>query len=155
MEKPNFRLFLVQLPALTGVQPQTEGLRDSANSKGKAARCSPELSVATAVFCSGLTSVCWSENFSAPGTGLQAKLAPQPHRQQCHQRDKNKGDLLYSPEIPHIKKENKKMRLAPRLPRQHPESWLGYPSDILLVANYLLHFPAFLDSESKKHFTLG
>jgi len=80
------------------MKQQTEGLRDFANSKDL--RSSPKLSVITAVFSSGLDSTCWSKSCSAPGTGLQAARAPQPHRQQCHQRDREKGGLLYNPEIP-------------------------------------------------------
>lgn len=98
----------MELPAPTGMQPQTEDLRDFANSKGKDITSSPELSTTTAVFCSGLASMCWSNSCSAPGTGLQAELASQPHRSQCHQRDKKKGGLLCSPETPHIKKEREK-----------------------------------------------
>lgn len=75
MEKPHFQLLLVELPVLTGTQPQTEGVRAFVCSEGKDIRFSPEVPAATAIFCSKLTFMCWSKSYNAPGPGLLAELA--------------------------------------------------------------------------------
>lgn len=130
MEKPNFWLFLVEQPALMGMQPQTEGLKDFDNSEGKDIRSFPELSAATGVFCSGLASMCWSKSCIAPGTGLQAELALWAHRQQCHQKDKKKEHLLYSSEILHIKKTQKRNPHHNNKPTNQPGWLLDYLGSI-------------------------
>lgn len=75
MEKPHFQLLLVELLVLTGMQPQSEGVRGFVCSEGKDIRFSPEAPTATAIFCSELTSMYWSKTYNAPRTGLLAELA--------------------------------------------------------------------------------
>lgn len=93
MEKPHFQLLLVELPVLTGMQPQIEGVRGFICSEGKGIRFSPEVPTATAIFCSKLTFTCWSKSYNAPGTGLLAELATPA----CATKETKRGDLLYNP----------------------------------------------------------
>lgn len=147
MEKPHFRLLLVELPVLTGMQPQTEGVRGFACSEGKDIRSSPEVPAATAIFCSELTFMCWSKGYNAPRTGSQAELATPA----TATKEIKRQEIFYITRTTNsqkfmLKKEKKlkKLRLVPRLPRQHPGSCFRYLSDTSLGANYLLQFPAFL-----------
>lgn len=144
MEKHNLQSFFIELPAPTGMQPQTESLRDFANSED--IRSPPKSSAATAVFCFRLTSRGWSQSCAGPGTSS--------HRTETTNKRKTTTHTPHKTTTNHTHPKTTK-RLVPRLPRQHPESWLRYPGDISLVTNYLLQFPAFLHSKSKKHFAWG